>query len=280
VSKSSTATRRAPILFVCVVLGVAGVAHADNIDPSNKFAWGENVGWINAGPSVSGSPGMQIDDFEVAGWMWGENLGWISLSCENDGSCSTTEYGVLHDGAGTLSGYAWSENAGWINFSPATAGVFVDPATGEFSGHAWGENVGWIAFSWAGAHPGRLVTTWRCDPAPAPPADTPELTLEKMGADTALHWTTVTGATGYDVVYGELGTLRTSPAPFEDATLGCPGDNDTGSGLIFQGTPSPGDGFWFLVRGVNCGGAGTYDSIGSGQVAPRDAAIAAGGGCP
>ena len=31
-----------------------------------------------------------------------------------------------------------------------------------------------------------------------------------------------------------------------------------------SGTPAVGDGFWFLVRGVNCKGKGTHDSSGAG----------------
>ncbi len=37
-------------------------------------------------------------------------------------------------------------------------------------------------------------------------------------------------------------------------------------------------GWFFLVRGANCLGNGTYDSGSPGQVAPRDAGIAASGG--
>ena len=51
---------------------------------------------------------------------------------------------MTNDNCGNLTGYAWAENAGWINFSPATAGVVIDPQTGDFSGDAWGENIGWI----------------------------------------------------------------------------------------------------------------------------------------
>ena len=39
--------------------------------------------------------------------------------------------------------------------------------------------------------------------------------------------------------------------------------------------PAMGSGFWYLVRAVNCGGAGTYDSGSSGQVGSRDPGLAA-----
>ena len=110
------------------------VALTENIDPQNdssQYAYGENVGWLNAEPLGDGGSGVHVDDFELSGWMWGENIGWIGLSCANTASCSTVEYGVENNGGGVLSGFAWGENIGWVNFSPATAGVSIDPTTGD-----------------------------------------------------------------------------------------------------------------------------------------------------
>jgi hypothetical protein len=39
--------------------------------------------------------------------------------------------------------------------------------------------------------------------------------------------------------------------------------------------PPPGGGFWYLVRGLSCGGPGTYDSGAASQIGSRDAEIAA-----
>ena len=45
--------------------------------------------------------------------------------------------------------------------------------------------------------------------------------------------------------------------------------------------PDTVDGFWFLVRGVNCGGSGSYDTGEPSQVGSRDAEIAGSGAdCP
>jgi hypothetical protein len=74
------------------------------------------VGWINARPQGAGGPGMQVDDFELTGWLWGETIGWISLSCQNTSSCGVNDYGITNDGKGNLSGRAWGEHLGWINF--------------------------------------------------------------------------------------------------------------------------------------------------------------------
>jgi hypothetical protein len=262
-------------------MGLAGVVSlAENIDPLNdnsQYAYAENVGWLNAEPSGNGGPGLQVTDFELTGWMWGENVGWVSLSCMNTATCSTFDYRVRNDGNGILSGYAWGENIGWINFSPATAGVRIDTSTGDFNGRAWGENVGWVTFASTGPSPYKVTTAWNCDPPPAPPSGVPVLSLEETGTTLSLSWTATMGATGADVVRGSLSTLRSTLGDYSAATTQCTSNNNTSASLTLSDTPPPGEGFWFLVRGANCGGNGSYDSGGAGQVGSRDAEIAASG---
>jgi hypothetical protein len=153
-------------------------ALAENIDPSGtqaQYAWGENVGWINAEPANSGDAGVHVSGMWLKGYMWGENIGWINLNCQNNdgdfnGTClgsNTGYYGVYNNGIGALRGYAWGENVGWVSFScqnvPATCGstgnygVTINPVSGEFSGYAWGENIGWINFGHSGTA-NRVVT--------------------------------------------------------------------------------------------------------------------------
>jgi hypothetical protein len=258
-----------------------GTGWAENIDPGedgSQYAWGENVGWINAEPAGNGGPGVQVGDFELTGWMWGENVGWISLSCTNTASCGGgPAYGVRNDGAGNLSGLAWAENVGWIDFAPTTAGVFVDPATGDFAGEAWAENVGWVRFASSGPPGFKVSTAWTCDPPPAVPSGIPDLEVDREGPDALLTWTSAAGATGHDVVFGSLGVLRTLGGDFSGATMGCIADNRTTGSVRYEGDPVPGEGLWFLLRGVNCGGAGTYDSGQPSPHAPRDPGIAASG---
>lgn len=63
---------------------------------------------------------QEVENGELSGWAWSENIGWISLSCENTGTCGTSDYKVqINSSSGDLSGYAWSENVGWIDFKPA-----------------------------------------------------------------------------------------------------------------------------------------------------------------
>lgn len=109
-------------LLCCAVL-LHGAAVAENVDPAGggaQFAWGENVGWLNAEPQGDGGPGVEVDDTALTGWIWAENAGWISLSCENTASCASNAYKVVNDGKGNLSGHAWGENIGWISFRTST----------------------------------------------------------------------------------------------------------------------------------------------------------------
>jgi hypothetical protein len=62
---------------------------AENIDPDNdgsQYAYGENIGWLNAKPLGGGEPGVNVEDTKLTGYLWAENIGWVSLSCENTGS--------------------------------------------------------------------------------------------------------------------------------------------------------------------------------------------------
>ncbi len=264
-------------------------AIAENIDPASdgsQYAWAENVGWMNVEPNGDGGDGIHVGDAELSGWIWSENMGWISLSCANTRSCGTVDYGVLNDGNGVLSGYAWGENIGWVNFAPSTSGVTIDPATGELHGYAWAENVGWISFNCANTSTCadvdyRVKTSWICDPLPTPPPGVPELRLDRSSADALLSWDGIPGATGSDIVHGGLNCLRSGAGNLTICTIGCLDDNRTTTSLGHADTPTAGDGFWFLVRGQNCGGSGTYESGGPSQVGSRDLEIAASGNhCP
>jgi hypothetical protein len=274
---------RAPFLLVLLtaILSTGAFVHAENIDPSDdgsQYAWAENVGWINAEPSGNGGPGMQVGDFAVTGWLWGENIGWVSLSCSNTGSCGTASYGVTQDSFGVLSGYGWGENVGWVNFRPAGGGVAIATATGDFSGYAWGENIGWISFNCTNTGSCataafKVRTGWTC--GAAAPTGVAALSLGKSPGITTLAWGSVASAGRYDVVRGSVGTLRSSEGNFTTATEECLADNQAATSLSYSGSPGVGAGYWFLVRAVNCGGNGTYNSGAPSQVGDRDAEIAA-----
>ena len=68
---------RYPVLIAGIVLCLVGVAYAaTNIDSTNKWAWGTNVGWINFNPSDSQvTIGPASGSFD--GYAWAENVEWI-----------------------------------------------------------------------------------------------------------------------------------------------------------------------------------------------------------
>lgn len=151
------------------LLSVGAALAAGSIDPTNRWAWGTNTGWINLAPD---NGGVTVYSDHLEGYAWGENIGWIRLGAYAGGSAhayandAASTYGVNNDGVGNLSGYAWSTNAGWINFAPNYGGVWIDPVTGDFDGYAWGENTGWLSFqSTSPAY--KVATGWRGDLLPA-----------------------------------------------------------------------------------------------------------------
>ena len=120
------------------------------METTNKNAWSENTGWVNAAPT-NGGVTVHFDGANgyLTGLAWGENIGWIKLGNNSGGpyvNGSATDWGVNLDSAGSLTGLAWGENVGWIKFNPSNSTVMIDIATGRFNGDAWGENIGWVRF--------------------------------------------------------------------------------------------------------------------------------------
>lgn len=145
--------RLARVAWMAGLTWTASVARAEvnvGVDAASRHAWGENIGWVNVGPS---NGGVTVHFDAEAGWLsglaWGENIGWIKMGNDAGGpyhDSSSNDWGVAMNATGRLSGCAWGENVGWINFDHAHCDARVDLATGEFSGHAWGENIGWLKF--------------------------------------------------------------------------------------------------------------------------------------
>jgi len=145
--------RSARILTVCgvVALGAQTAAAQTNVNPVDKFAWGENIGFLNFYDANATMDGVAVLENHLRGWVWGENVGWINVGSGPTPYLNTnnTNFGVnLNPATGDLSGFAWGENIGWINFNTAPAvgsqGARFDRIAGRFKGFAWGENVGWI----------------------------------------------------------------------------------------------------------------------------------------
>jgi len=260
------------MLAAAGLLAIPAVA-GTNIDTGNRYAWGENVGWSDWHGDGTSS-GVVVGATYLSGSVWFENTGWLILgngapaNGVHYGNATSSDFGANIDPQGNLSGLAWGENIGWVNFDTSSAGS--DRARLDYCsrlrGLAWGENIGWINLDDATRFVG-------LDPSGPAPSGTPFLTMMSGGGGT-LAWTLLQGATGYDMVRGDLATLVTSQGNFTTATTSCLGDNMTGfNTLVDAAMPASGQGFWYLTRGVACGGNGTYDSLAPSQVAPRDAKI-------
>jgi hypothetical protein len=130
----------AMLLFIFPL--IASVAFAGTISDTDKYAWSDNLGWINFSPK---NGNVDVTDTKVTGYVWSANSGWINLA--------PTKGGVMNDGKGNLSGSAWGENTGWIDF----AGVTID-SNGLFAGTATGLLSGTITFSCPNC---KVTTTWR-----------------------------------------------------------------------------------------------------------------------
>lgn len=120
------------IILVIVCLGiywndVFASTTIGTIDLNYKYAWSDQVGWINFAASSSN---VVITDTALTGYIWSDNFSWVILNASSSG--------VTNDGNGNLSGNAWGEQLGWISFenvSISTQGKFSGVATGTIIGN-------------------------------------------------------------------------------------------------------------------------------------------------
>ena len=79
----------------------------------------------------------------------------------------------------------------------------------------------------------------------------------------------------------ETWTLRSTGGDFSVATDSCLGNDLGADSIVYDDTPLPGEGRWFLVRGVSAAGPSTYQSLTGSSESRRDAEIdAAAVSCP
>jgi hypothetical protein len=142
------------ILIAVAVLSLQRPAmlHATTtIDLANRYAYGANIGWINAVADTNN--GAVIGDYVCSGYVYSGNVGWINLGSgapangiqyQNN---SATDFGVNNDGLGNLTGYAWGANIGWITFEQTYGKPKVSLLTGALSGYVWSANCGWVSLS-------------------------------------------------------------------------------------------------------------------------------------
>jgi hypothetical protein len=101
------------------------------------------------------------------------------------------------------------------------------------------------------------------------------MTLAKVSANTVLSWAAVPGATGYDVVSGDLAELRSAQSFQFLSQAFCVGDDLSGPTYTSSSNPTPGNGTWWIMRPLNCDGDGTYNDGSPRLHASRDTEIGA-----
>src|SRR5262249_15406174 len=140
---------RIPVLALLTVLvGVATLPAQSTINATNRYAYGANIGWVDARGDTTN--GVVIGEYVCSGFAYAANVGWINFGTgvASNGvyysNSSAADFGVNQDGTGRLRGYAYGANIGWINFED-TGNPTVNLLTGELSGYAYSANCGWIS---------------------------------------------------------------------------------------------------------------------------------------
>jgi len=141
-----------PAFLGCVL---AASLHGDStINPTNRAAWGANIGWIDWRGDVT--HGAVIGEYVCSGSLYAANTGWINLGSGRPANGiaylnnTADDFGVNHDGLGNLHGLAWGANVGWLLFTNRDAagrsfdGPRIDLVSGSLSGRVFGANIGWI----------------------------------------------------------------------------------------------------------------------------------------
>lgn len=104
--------------------------------------------------------------------------------------------------------------------------------------------------------------------------DTCEVSVLHVAA-AGLSWSSLAVAAAYDVIAGDLETLRATGGDFTAAIQACLADDQPGTALPHAIDPPPGGGTWFLVRGVAGSVNLSLDTFSSSQAGSRDAEVAA-----
>jgi hypothetical protein len=150
------------------------------------------------------------------------------------------------------------------------------PIGGRYLGVVWtgSEMITWGGWNLVDLNTGGRYCSGAC--TSSPPAGSSAVSMSTPSGGTLVSWTSVPLAAAYDLVRGSLGLLHSFGGDFSVSTEACLANDQADTSYLDSGAPpAVGDGFWYLVRGVDCGGAGTYDESGGSQVGSRDAEIAA-----
>jgi len=178
---------------------------------------------------------------------------------------------------------------GWVGGYPGrTGGLYALGHSVDDDGDGTSECAGDCNDGNAAVHPGAVEV---CDgfdndcnglPDDVPsPIGIASLSVEQSGASANLTWPPVAASTHYDVVRGDLTLLLGTGGNFTSSTQACLADDLEATTWPSSEAPASGRAFWYLVRPINCGGNGTYDSGDPAQAGSSDAGInASASSCP
>jgi subtilisin-like proprotein convertase family protein len=110
---------------------------------------------------------------------------------------------------------------------------------------------------------------WNIDDIEITGVDAPPVIYLTVDRD-AISWTSMTGATGYDLLRGDLHLLRSTAGDFTQATAQCVDNDNSGTSFPYSSEPGPGEAHWFLVRGDSGAAVRTYESFFTSQSGLRD----------
>jgi hypothetical protein len=260
-----TYVRLAAFALLAFNLRPSALLHAGmTIDAANKYAYGANIGWINA--YADGANGAVIGDYYCMGYLYAANVGWINLGNGTPANGIqyqnnfASDFGVNQDGLGNLRGYAWGANIGWINFEN-TGAPKVDLATGNLSGYVWSANCGWISLSNAFAHV-QTDTLW---PGPLAQNGLPIPWLLSYFGTTNVNPNA--DPTGKGMTIGQDYVAGTDPNDTNSVlriTAGSFAPGGTNVSLTWDSVPTR---FYYLQKNVDIGTA-TWTDSGLGLIAP------------
>lgn len=72
-------THKALLTLAAAGLAMTSALGQSNVSPTNKYCWGENLGWINWSDANSRLQGASVSARFLSGYIWSENAGWIDL---------------------------------------------------------------------------------------------------------------------------------------------------------------------------------------------------------
>ena len=107
-----------------------------------------------------------------------------------------------------------------------------------------------------------------------------DLYVDLVGAAMTLEWSHAAGADVFDLTRGSLTSLHGTGGDFSAAGSACIANDTAGRTATDAASPPAGEIYFYLPRGVNCAGRGTYDAGEPTQVGTRAALDGAANACP